>query len=82
VIPEPVDKPLRNLPVSEKDMVLALNNEVIPVLRAVRQALNDLILHLSAPPAVTGSRADPEQSLAIALAALDALGLLDDQSTP
>lgn len=81
MIPEPVQKPLRNLPVGKDDVVQALNLEVIPVLREVRNALNLLLQHLANPPAVTGSRADPEQALAVALAALDTLGIIDDQST-
>jgi hypothetical protein len=82
VIPQPVKPGLRNLPVPKEGVHYALNHEVIPVLRAVREALNALLTHFAAQPAITGSRADPEQALAMALLALDALGVLDDQSTP
>ncbi len=81
MIPGPVKANAREAPVTEKDYLDALNREVIPTLRQVRAALNQLLEHLGSPPAVTGSRADPEQALAAALTALDALGIIDDTST-
>lgn len=82
MIPEPVAKNVRELPVGEHDVLDVLNREIIPTLRAVREALNTLLVHFEdAPVDVTGSRADPEQALANALAALDSLGLLTDSST-
>ncbi len=81
MIPEPVKQNVRELAVGEKDVEHVLNREVIPTLRAVREALNALLLHLASPPEITGSRADPEQALAIALAALDTLGIIEDSTT-
>jgi len=81
MIPEPVKENVRELPAGAADLEHVLNREVIPVLRKVREALNALISHLAQAPAVTGSRADPEQALKNALAELDSLGLIDDQTT-
>ncbi len=81
MIPGPVKANARESAVTEKDFLDALNREIIPTLRQVRSALNQLLEHLGSPPTVAGSRADPEQALATALAALDALGVIDDTST-
>lgn len=81
MIPEPIQDNVRDKSVGPEDAVTVLNREVIPVLRKVRNALNELLAHLGSPPAVVGSRAVPEQALASALAVLDALSLIDDQST-
>lgn len=80
-IPAPIKDNVREKAVEEKEAVFVLNREVIPVLRKVRAALNELLTHFASPPAVTGSRADPEQALASALTALDGLSVIDDQST-
>ena len=81
MIPEPVKENVRELPAAAADLELVLNREVIPVLRKVREALNALLLHLAEAPAVTGSRADPEQALALVLTTLDTMGIIDDQTT-
>lgn len=81
MIPEPVKQNVRELAVGEKDIGHVLNREVIPTLRAVREALNALLLHLASPPEITGSRAVPEQALADLIATLDGLGIIEDSTT-
>ena len=83
MIPEPVKPNVRERPVTDRDFIDVLNREVIPTLRAVREALNALLVQLEdAQIEITGSRADPEQALASAIAALETLGLFTDSTTP
>lgn len=83
MIPEPVKPNVRERSVTDRDIIDVLNREVIPTLRAVREALNALLVQFAdAQIEITGSRADPEQALASAITALETLGLFTDSTTP
>lgn len=83
MIPEPVKPNVRERSVTDRDIIDVLNREVIPTLRAVREALNALLVQFAdAQIEITGSRADPEQALADTITALETLGLFTDSTTP